>query len=95
MGRSDMWRSGEVRYDEAASCYAKAIQANPRFNLNYFLQAAALALAGHAEEARPIVRQFLELNPSVRVSEVSEYTMLHQALTDKLMEGARLLGLPE
>ena len=85
----------EAHYDDAASCYAKAIQANPRFNLYYFLQAAALALAGRAEEARPIVGRLLELNPGVRISEVSEYALLHQALTDKLIEGARLLGLPE
>jgi tetratricopeptide (TPR) repeat protein len=45
----------EARYDEAASHYARAVQANPRFRLYYFLQAAALALARRAEEARPIV----------------------------------------
>ena len=41
----------EAHYDEAASCYAKAVQANPRFSLYYFLQAVALALAGRVEEA--------------------------------------------
>jgi tetratricopeptide (TPR) repeat protein len=73
----------EARYDEAASCYANAVQANPRFRLYYFLQAAALALAGRAEEARPIVGQLLEFNPSVRSSEVFEYALLHRALADK------------
>jgi adenylate cyclase len=85
----------EARYDEAASHYAKAVQANPRFRLYYFLQAAALALAGRAEEARPIVGQLLELNPGVRSSEVFEYALLHRTLADKFREGARLLGLPE
>ena len=85
----------EARYDEAASCYAMAVQANPRFSLYYFLHAAALALAGRVEEARPIVAQLLELNPGVRSSEVFEYALLNRALADKFMEGARLVGLPE
>ena len=85
----------EARYDEAASCYAKAVQANPRFSLYYFLHAAALALAGRVEGARPIVGQLLELNPGVRSSEVFEYALLNRALADKFVEGARLVGLPE
>ena len=85
----------EARYDEAASCYAMAVQANPRFSLYYFLQAAALALAGRLQEASPIVAQLLELNPNVRTSEVFEYALLHPALADKFIAGARLLGLPE
>jgi len=85
----------EARYNEAASHYATAVQANPRFSLYYFLQAAALALAGRLEEARPIVAQLLELNPGVRSSEVFEYALLHPSLADRFKEGARLLGLPE
>ena len=85
----------EARYDEAASCYAKAVQANPRFSLYYFLYAAALALAGRVDEARPIVEQLLKLDPGVRISEVFQYTMFHPALADRFIEGARLLGLPE
>jgi adenylate cyclase len=85
----------EARYDEAASCFAKAVQNNPRFSFNYFLQAAALALDGRVEEARPIVGQGLELEPGVRISEVFEHVLRHQALKDKFTEGARLLGLPE
>ncbi len=85
----------EARYDEAASHYAKALQANPRFSLYYCLQAAALALAGRLEEARPIVGRLLELNPGVRSSEVFEYALLNRLLADNFKEGARLLGLPE
>jgi adenylate cyclase len=86
----------EASYDEAASCYAKAVQANPRFSLLYFIQAVALALAGRLGEARPIVVQLLELNPGFRGSEVLEHApLLHRALADRLREGARLLDLPE
>ena len=84
----------EARYDDAASCFAKAVQANPRFSLYYFFQAATLALAGRVEEARPIVGQLLELEPAFRSSAISEHG-LTRAVVDKLIEGARLLGLPE
>ncbi len=83
----------EARYDEAASHYAKAVQANPHFSTLYFAQAAALALAGRLEEARPIVGQLLELAPGFRSSTFFEH-METQVLTDKFKEGARLLGLP-
>ena len=86
----------EARYEDAASPYASAVQANPRFSLLYFIQAIALALAGRLEEARPIVAQLLELNPGFRGGEVFEYApLLHRALADRLKESARLLGLPE
>jgi adenylate cyclase len=85
----------EQRYDEAASYYAMAVRAAPRFNLYYFLHAVALAQAGRLEEAKPIVVRLLELDPGIRSSEVAEYALLDPALEDKLKEGARLLGLPE
>jgi tetratricopeptide (TPR) repeat protein len=94
MGRSD-FAFQEARYDEAASYYAMAVQAAPRFNLYYFLHAAALAQAGRLEEARRIIEKLLELDPSVRSSEVSKYALLHPALGDKLKESARLVSLPE
>ena len=85
----------EARYEDAASLYASAVQANPRFSTLYFIRAAALALAGRAEEARPIAEQGLELEPDVRVSELFDHCLFHRGLMSKLMEGARLLGLPE
>ena len=84
----------EGHYDEAASHYAKAVQANPRFSVAYFCQAIALALAGHVEEAGPIVRQLLELSPGFRSSKVFDYSVIG-TFAAKVIEGARLLGLPE
>ena len=63
----------EARYEDAASHYANAVQANPRFSSLYFIQAAALALAGRAEEARPIAEQGLELEPDVRIRELFDH----------------------
>ena len=84
----------EGRYDEAASQYAKAVLANPRFSVAYFCQAIALALAGRVEEAGPIVRHLLELSPGFRSSKVFDYSVVG-TFAAKLIEGARLLGLPE
>ena len=84
----------EGRFDEAASCLAKAVQANPRFSWLYAWQAVALALAGRVEEARPIVVQLRELQPGFQSSVIFEYGTV-PALADKFIEGARLLGLPE
>jgi len=84
----------EGHYDEGASHYARAVQANPRFSVAYFCQAIALALAGHVEEAGPIVRQLQELSPGFRSSKVFDYSVIG-TFAAKLIEGARLLGLPE
>jgi adenylate cyclase len=84
----------EARYDEAASHFAKAVQANPRFSSLYFFQATSLALAGRQEEARPIVRRLLELEPGFRTRVAFEVGMA-RTVADKFVEGARLLGLPE
>jgi adenylate cyclase len=72
-----------------------AVQTNARFSTLFFLQAAALALAGRVEEARLVAGRGLELEPDVRIGEVFDYALFHRGLMSKLMEGARLLGLPE
>ena len=84
----------EARYDEAASHRAKAAQANPRFGNLLFFHAASLALTGRLNEAAPVARRYMEMVPSARIAMLSEFGFA-SALTDKLIEGVRLLGLPE
>ena len=84
----------EARYDEAASHCAKAVQANPRFGNLLFFHAASLALAGRQDEAAQVARRHMEMVPSARIAMLSEFGFA-SALTDKLIEGVRLLGLPE
>ena len=48
-----------------------------------------------AEEARPIAAQGLELEPDVRIGELFDRILFHRGLMTELMEGARILGLPE
>ena len=52
------------------------------------------ALTGRVEEARPIARRGLELEPGWRVRMLSEIGLV-PAIANKLAAGARLLGLPE
>jgi adenylate cyclase len=84
----------EARFDEAASHYARAVQANAHFSTLYFCRAAALALAGRVQEARPVMGQGLELAPDTRIRDIFEYGVT-RGFADKYIEGARLLGLPE
>jgi adenylate cyclase len=84
----------EARYDDAASNFANAVQANTRFSTLYFFQAVALALGGRMEEAEKIVRRALELEPGFRNRFFRDIGLV-PAIADKLVEGAHLLGLPD
>jgi len=52
-----------------------------------------LGLAGRAEEAAPLVRRGVELEPGFRSRVIFEFGLAPVVL-DKLAEGARKLGLP-
>ncbi len=82
----------ESRYDEAASWFAKVVQANSGSTVLIYLKACALALAGHIDEGKTAAKQALEISPGFRF--FSEVGMV-RSISDKLAEGARLLGLPE
>jgi adenylate cyclase len=84
----------ESLYDEAALHFANATQANSRFSTLYFFQAVALALAGRLEQAGPIVRRALELEPGFRNRFFLDIGLV-PAIANKLVEGAHLLGLPD
>ncbi len=84
----------EARYDEAASHFANAVQANTRFSTLYFFQAVALALGGRMDEAKRIVRRALELEPGFRNRFFLDIGLV-PAIADKLVEGAHLLDLPD
>lgn len=81
-------------YDEAASCFARGGQINARHSLFPFFHAIALALAGRATEAAPLVKLGFELEPGFRLRIFSEFGMA-PPMAEKFVEGGRLLGLPE
>jgi Flp pilus assembly protein TadD len=84
----------DERYEEAASCFARAAQSNPNFSTAYFCRAYALALEGRVEEARPWANRGLELEPGYQIRMFFQWGIAPM-LVEKLVKGARLLGLPE
>jgi len=85
------------KFDEAASCYLDAVQANPRFSMAYTLQAAALAMAGRLDEARSVAGRLLELEPSFRMRPLVDYMSAFAApeFASALAAGLSQTGLPE
>ncbi len=90
-------RVRQGRFDEAASQYSKAIQANPRFSILYALHTAAPALAGREAEAKFAADRLLALEPSFRIQPflAAFSPFFDQVLTDSLSIGLRKVGLPE
>jgi adenylate cyclase len=84
----------EDRYDEAATFFGKAAQANPGHGMFVLSQAESLALAGRLEEAHPIWTKGLELEPEFRIRTILEVGLI-SSIFEKLARGARLLGARE
>jgi hypothetical protein len=82
-----------LRYDDAATCYARAAQV-VGFSSFYFGQAIALALAGRLDEARLVLGRAQALEPNFRLRLYSEFGM-EPSIVEKYLVGGRLLGLPE
>ncbi len=57
-------------------------------------QAQALALAGRTEEARAVFARGLELEPTASIRTIRELGYV-PVLEEKMIRGARMLGLPE
>ncbi len=84
------------RYDDAAACFAKAVQANPRFSVLYALHAGALGLAGRGDEAKAVGRRLMELEPNFRLRGFIEFAgFVMKDTRDALAVGLRQAGLPE
>jgi Flp pilus assembly protein TadD len=81
------------RYEEAASFFAQAVQANPRFSYLYADLAAALALAGRTAEAQVAARRALELEPGFRAAALGPFAL--PELRNEQVAGWRKAGLPE
>ena len=80
----------EARYADAATSFAKASQTNAGAVIANFAHAAALALAGRADEGRAISAQHPGRAPGDWARAYSETGMTRE-IVDKFIEGARLL----
>src|SRR5439155_6408375 len=84
------------RVDEATACFAKAVQANPRFSIMYAIHASSLALADRIEEAKVVARRLLELDPTFRVRPFVEFGgFINPETLTAMAAGLRQTGLPE
>jgi len=84
------------RYDDAAACFARAVQANPRFSVPYGLRAAALALGGHVADAKAVARTFLEMDPSFSIRRFIEFAaFVEPEIRAAIAAGLRQAGVPE
>ena len=63
LGAIGMVRVRNRQFDDAASFYSKAVQANPRFSVPYAFHASALAHAGRLDEASLVGSQLLGACP--------------------------------
>ena len=90
-------RMREGRFDEAASQYSKAVQANPRFSVNYAFYTAALAQAGRSEEAKAVAGRLLALQPNFTVTSFFApfLSIVREELIQAVISGLRTAGLPE
>jgi adenylate cyclase len=84
----------EGRYGESAAYWGKCVQANPGFGAFFFGQAQMLALAGRMDEANAICARGLALEPNYRIQSIREIGFV-PAIADKMVHGARLLGVGE
>jgi adenylate cyclase len=84
----------EGRYGESAAYWGKCVQANPGFGAFFFGQAQMLALAGRMDEANAIFARGLALEPNYRIQSIREIGFV-PAIADKMVHGARLLGVRE
>lgn len=84
----------EERYEETAAWWGKCAEANPKFGMIVIAQALAFALAGRIEEARAVFARGLELEPAATIRTIRELGYI-PALEEKLIRGARMLGLLE
>jgi tetratricopeptide (TPR) repeat protein len=84
------------RYDEATAWANKALREQPNYPTANRILAASNALAGHMNEAQEAMAHLRELDPSLRVSNLSEvYPVRRLEDLAKLAEGLRKAGLPE
>jgi adenylate cyclase len=83
----------EERFSEAAAFLGQSIQANSTLSSLRFVAASAHALAGHAEVAKSVANQGLELEPGFRLRLFSE--IMAAEMAEKLARGGRMIGLPD
>jgi TolB-like protein/class 3 adenylate cyclase/Tfp pilus assembly protein PilF len=84
------------QYPEASSWAERAVRDNPGHTLAQTVAAASNALAGRITDAQKAVTRVLEIDPSMRLSNLREFMPLRRPEDlERFAEGLRTAGLPE
>src|SRR5262249_11873751 len=84
------------RDGEAASWAERAVRDNPRHLMAPTTAAASYALAGRITEAEKAVVRILEIDPTMRLSNLQDFIPLRRPEDlERFAEGLRRAGLPE
>ena len=83
------------RFDEASLWAAKSFRALPTFGMAVAIVCASHALAGRSNEAKKAMLKLRQLDPSLRISKLSEYVPIRRPEDLALLsEGLQEAGLP-
>jgi tetratricopeptide (TPR) repeat protein len=84
------------RFDAASSWAEKAYRDLPSFLMVVAIIAASHALAGRADEARRAMHHLRELDPALRISNLTDWLPIHRPEDlATFADGLRRAGLPE
>ena len=84
------------RFDEASSWAAKSFRDLPTFLLAVAFIAASHALAGRTDEARRAMQHLRQLDPTLRISNLTDYLPIRRPQDlATFADGLRRAGLPE
>jgi TolB-like protein/Flp pilus assembly protein TadD len=84
------------RFDEASSWAAKSFRDLPTFLMVVAFIAASHALAGRTEEARRAMQHLRQLDPTLRISNLTDYVPIRRPQDLAILsDGLRKAGLPE
>ena len=83
------------RDEEAVASARIAVQLNPRYALALRIFAAALAMTGHIEDAKDVMRQHRDIDPDCTIKTLSERLGYWKEMLTQLFEGLRRAGMPE
>jgi TolB-like protein/Flp pilus assembly protein TadD len=83
------------RHEDAVAAARMAVQLNPRYVLSLRIFAAALAMTGHIEDAKDVMRQHRDIDPNCTISALSERIGYSAGVSTRFFEGLRRAGMPE
>jgi adenylate cyclase len=83
------------QYDEAVSCYRRALEERPHANWIYRQLASALVDAGRTEEARQAYSTLIASYPELTVEKVKRAMVFSDRMLDRIAMNLRALGLSD